>query len=109
MTSFSASLHSIQDLHSGKTALHIAVERDSLADACLLAESCEVDVNALTYSGCSPLHTAAGRGNIALVAYLLSVGTDPDVLTDEGDTALDLAGSEQVCVGSLLLWPRAFP
>ena len=94
----------LQDFHSGKTALHMAVERDSLADVCLLVESCEVDVNAQTFSGCTPLHIASGRGNIAIVAYLLSVGTDPDILSDEGDTALDLAGSEQVCTDYPVCW-----
>ena len=58
-------------------------------------------VNASTYNGCTPLHIASGHGNIALVAYLLSVGADPELVTDEGDTALDLAGSEQVCSCSL--------
>lgn len=63
-------------------------------------ETCEADVNSLTYSGCSPLHIAAGRGDIPVVAYLISMGADPEVVTDEGDTALDLArlaGSPQVC------------
>ena len=55
-----------------------------------------MDVNRATYSGCTPLHIAAGRGNIAVVAYLLSMGADPDMQTDEGDTALDLASSDQV-------------
>lgn len=87
-----------QDYRSGKTALHIAVEKDSLAEVQFLVETCQVEVNTFTYNGCTPLHIAAGRGNIATVAYLLSVGADPELVTDEGDSALDLAGSEQVCV-----------
>ena len=87
---------SVQDFHSGKTPLHLAVEKCSLTDVQFLTETCQVDVNRPTYSGCTSLHTAAGRGNIALVAYLLSMGADPDLLTDEGDTALDLASSDQV-------------
>lgn len=86
----------MQDFHSGKTPLHLAVEKCSLTDVQFLTETCQVDVNRPTYSGCTPLHTAAGRGNIAVVAYLLSVGADPDLETGEGDTALDLAGSDQV-------------
>ena len=86
----------VQDFHSGKTPLHLAVEKCSLTDVQFLTETCQVDVNKATYSGCTALHTAAGRGNIAVVAYLLSMGADPDLLTDEGDTALDLAGSDQV-------------
>lgn len=86
----------MQDFHSGKTPLHLAVEKCSLTDVQFLTETCQVDVNRPTYSGCTPLHIAAGRGNIAVVAYLLSMGADPDLETDEGDTALDLAGSHQV-------------
>lgn len=89
-------LLSTQDFHSGKTPLHLAVEKCSLTDVQFLTETCQVDVNRATFSGCTPLHIAAGRGNIAVVAYLLSMGADPDMDTDEGDTALDLAGSEQV-------------
>lgn len=88
--------HDVQDYHSGKTPLHLAVEKCSLTDVQFLTETCQVDVNRPTYSGCTPLHIAAGRGNIAVVAYLLSMGADPDLETDEGDTALDLAGSHQV-------------
>lgn len=87
----------LQDFHCGKTALHLAIEKDSLADVQFLTETCKADVNAGTYSGCTPLHTASGRGNIAIVAYLISMGANPELLTEEGDTALDLAGSEQVC------------
>lgn len=36
-----------------------------------------------------------------IVAYLLSMGANPELLTDEGDSALDLAGSEQVCIKSV--------
>jgi ankyrin repeat protein len=86
----------VEDFHSGRTALHLAVEKCSLTDVQFLTETCQVDVNKATYSGCTPLHIAAGRGNIAVVAYLLSMGADPDLQTDEGDTALDLAGSDQV-------------
>ncbi len=72
------------------------MEKNSLPDVQFLVENCKVDVNATTYSCCTPLHVAAGRGDIVMVAYLLSMGGNPDLLTDEGDTALDLAGSEQV-------------
>lgn len=86
----------MQDLNCGRTGLHIATEKSSLADVQCLIETCEADVNRVTYSGCSPLHIAAGRGDIAIVAYLISMGANPELLTDEGDLALDLSGSEQV-------------
>lgn len=88
--------HISQDFHSGKTALHVAVERASLPDVQFLVENCQVDINATTYSSCTALHMAAGRGDIVIVAYLLSMGANPDLLTDEGDSALNLAGSKQV-------------
>ena len=101
-------LSASQDFHSGRTPLHLAVEKCSLTDVQFLTETCQVDVNKATYSGCTPLHIAAGRGNIAVVAYLLSMGADPDLQTDEGDTALDLAGSDQVSntshLGSANYW-----
>lgn len=93
-----SSLFVIQDLNCGKTALHLVAEKSSLTDVQFLIETCEADVNCVTYSGCSALHIAAGRGDIAIVAYLISMGADPELLTDEGDLALDLSGSEQVCL-----------
>ena len=86
----------MQDLNSGKTALHMVTEKSSLADVQCLIETCEADVNRVTYSGCSALHIAAGRGDIAIVAYLVSMGANPDLVTDEGDQALDLSNSQQV-------------
>ena len=88
----------MQDFNCGKTSLHLVAEKSSLANIQFLIETCEADVNSVTYSGCSALHIAAGRGDIAVVAYLISMGADPELLTDEGDLALDLSGSEQVCV-----------
>lgn len=62
----------------------------------LLVQSCNCDFNAATYGGCTPLHIAAGRGQIEIVAYLVSMGANPDACTDEGDTALDLSSSDPV-------------
>ena len=89
----------MQDLNCGKTALHLVAEKSSLADVQFLVETCKADINRVTYSGCSALHIAAGRGDIAVVAYLISMGADHELLTDEGDQALDLSSSEQVCLG----------
>lgn len=62
----------------------------------LLVQSCDAGINTATYFGCTPLHTAAGRGQIAIVAYLVSVGANPAACTDEGDTPLDLSTSQPV-------------
>lgn len=91
-------LLSLQDLHSGKTALHFAAEKQQLADTYFLVESCGLDIDARTFTGCTPLHIAAGRGNIETVAYLLSVGANPELLTDEGDTPLKLSMSDDVTI-----------
>ncbi len=53
-------------------------------------------MNATTFTGCTCLHIAAGRGDISTAAYLLSQGANPDLQTDEGDTALEIAGSAEV-------------
>ncbi len=88
-------IHS-QDHKSGKTALHVSVENGSLRDLQFLLERCHADVNATTFTGCTPLHIAAGRGDISAAAYLLSQGANPVLKTDEGDTALNIARSEEV-------------
>jgi ankyrin repeat protein len=56
----------------------------------LLIRSCKVNFNTTTFSGCTPLHIAAGRGQMELVAYLISLGADPFIMTDEGDMPYDL-------------------
>lgn len=96
MQSIHSSLSCSQDLKSGKTALHVMVEKGSLRDIQFLLETCHADVNATTFTSCTPLHIASGRGDISCVAYLLSQGASPDIMTDEGDTALDIAGSDEV-------------
>lgn len=91
-------IFSTQEYKSGRTPLHLVVENNSLSSVQFLLETCHANVNAVTYSGCTPLHIASGRGSIDIVAYLISMGADPDLRTDEGDTALELAGSENVSV-----------
>ena len=62
----------------------------------ILIQSCGADFNKTMYSGCTPLHIAAGWGNMEIVAYLISLGADPHAITDEGDMAVDLASNEGV-------------
>ena len=76
----------------------MVIEKGSLSDVQFMLETCRANINATTFTGCTPLHIASGRGDIALTAYILSMGANPDLVTDEGDTALDLAGSDQVCM-----------
>ncbi len=76
--------------------MHIAIEKDSFQLAQVLIQSCGSDIDRATYSGCTPLHIAAGWGNIEIVAYLISLGADPYAVTDEGDWAINLVSDEGV-------------
>uniref|UniRef100_A0A8C9SUK7 Nuclear factor kappa B subunit 1 n=1 Tax=Scleropages formosus TaxID=113540 RepID=A0A8C9SUK7_SCLFO len=66
-----------QELSSGRTALHLATERDDVSLAgCLLLEG-NAHVDSCTYDGSTPLHVAAGRGSVKLSALLMAAGADP--------------------------------
>lgn len=105
-----------QERKAGRTALHLAAERDDVALAgCLLLEG-DADVDSTTFDGTTPLHIAAGRGSARLVALLTAAGADPllenfEPLYDPdgsweedgedegvvpGSTPLDMAASWQV-------------
>lgn len=54
------------------------------------------EVNARQGGGFTALMGAAQNGDDSMVAYLLECGADPAAQSDEGKTALDLAGTEDV-------------
>jgi ankyrin repeat protein len=56
-----------------------------------LVEELGADVNARDYLGYTPLHHAAGRGNIGLIEYLVSAGADPTAVSRSGQSAADMA------------------
>ena len=62
---------------------------------CLLYQ-CNADVDAMTFDEITPLHIAAGRGMISLVALLLAGGADPRLTNYEGESPMDVATSPQV-------------
>lgn len=62
---------------------------------CLVAE-CEVEVDVPTYSGYTPLHVAAGGDRKELVAYLIAMGADPYMQTDEEEMPEDLTKNSEV-------------
>lgn len=63
-----------QERKAGRTALHLAVERDNISLAgCLLLEG-DAHVDSTTYDGTTPLHVAAGRGSTRLAALLKAAG-----------------------------------
>ncbi|XP_073778436.1 nuclear factor NF-kappa-B p105 subunit isoform X3 [Danio rerio] len=67
----------LQELSSGRTALHLATELGNLSLAgCLLLEG-NAYVDSVTYNGSTALHIAAGRGSTKLSALLMAAGADP--------------------------------
>lgn len=56
-----------------------------------LVEEIKVDVNARDHNGYNPLHHAAARGDIALIDYLVSKGSDIKAISRRGQTTADMA------------------
>uniref|UniRef100_A0A8C3A7F0 Nuclear factor kappa B subunit 1 n=1 Tax=Cyclopterus lumpus TaxID=8103 RepID=A0A8C3A7F0_CYCLU len=66
-----------QEHGCGRTALHLATERDNMSLAgCLLLEG-NAEVDCFTFNGSTPLHIAAGRGSVKLTALLMAAGANP--------------------------------
>lgn len=86
----------MQDGKSGRSALHHAVEADSLSMVNCLLYDCNADADAMTFDEITPLHIAAGRGMESIVALLLAAGADPRMTNYEGESPLDVATSPQV-------------
>lgn len=72
--------------------IHSAVAGRSFAVTRLLVEAA-VDVNATQRGGFRPIHAAAQNGDELIVDLLLLAGADPDLATDDGRTAADLAAA----------------
>ena len=49
------------------------------------------DVNARQHGGYAPLHSAASRGDVALIDLLLDRGADPNAAADDGKRPIDFA------------------
>uniref|UniRef100_A0A8D0L5T0 NFKB inhibitor epsilon n=1 Tax=Sphenodon punctatus TaxID=8508 RepID=A0A8D0L5T0_SPHPU len=80
----------VQEGTSGKTPLHLAVERhDRAAVGYLLRKGAQVD--AQMYNGCTPLHLAVGRKDAAVAGLLCHSGADTLLRNMEDETAQDLA------------------
>jgi ankyrin repeat protein len=54
------------------------------------------DVNRLDGYGVTPLHVATQYGNVAMMRLLVSQGADVTKRDRDGDTALDLAGRDNL-------------
>ena len=61
------------------------------------------DVNKVTFSGNTPLHTASGRDMENMVKLLLAHGANVNIPNLEGDIPKVVRTSEQVIIASKLL------
>jgi ankyrin repeat protein len=68
------------------TALHHAACLDHVECAVALLQAHNIDVNAATRSGDTPLHCAAQGGNVRMVEALLRAGADPGLKNHLGFT-----------------------
>lgn len=86
----------LQEGTSGKTPLHLAVERRNCKAVQFLLHS-GAYVDAQMYNGCTPLHLAVGRRDSDIAAILSHSGADTLLRNMENETAQDLAdGNDSV-------------
>ncbi|KAK0630528.1 ankyrin repeat-containing domain protein, partial [Bombardia bombarda] len=91
----------------GQTALHLAVEFGHPTLVTEILKDSLAPVNTPDRAGWIPLHTAAKRGDVAIINILLEHAVVLDSTTDEGKNALHIAaqyGHAAICE---LLWERA--
>ena len=79
---------------SGKTRLHCAVNQGNYIKAKNLLLLENVDSNASTSYGRSPLHVAAWKNRVAIAQLLLQKGAITNNSDGDGNTALHLAASK---------------
>ncbi len=75
----------------GNTPLHTAVGLGFLAEAKVLIEKGNMDLEITNDAGCTPLVCAVDKSDKAMVAYLISKGAKVNMKTTEGWTPLHLA------------------
>lgn len=80
---------------NGNTPLHYAALFGRISVVEYLVEA-GAPVNSKNNRGCIPLHSAALYGRVLVVEYLLNSGADYLALSNEGETAKDLANCETV-------------
>ncbi|XP_072345588.1 NF-kappa-B inhibitor epsilon-like isoform X2 [Scyliorhinus torazame] len=81
-----------QEVTSGRTALHLAVELGEVGLVLRLLHA-DCDVDAPMYNGCTPLHLAVGRLDAGIATALCRAGANPLLPNLEEETPLDLASS----------------
>ena len=76
----------------GKTPLHLAAEKGSIALAALFV-SHKAPLNATDDAGDAPLHLACREGNTAVATLLVSSGADVDLANKAKQSPLDIAAA----------------
>jgi len=74
------------------TALHYATKASRLEAICFLLEH-DADANAVTSAGYTPLMMAAASGDTKACTFLVSNGAEPDLRSNKGFTAREIAQS----------------
>jgi ankyrin repeat protein len=94
------SLRSIKD-GLGSTPLHEAVRSNQLDCVKLLVDEGSTppgaDRNAPTLAGNTPMHLAAFLGYTDIVEYLITQNADCNIRNHQGQFAMDLARTEEIC------------
>lgn len=93
---------------AGMTALHQAILDNNLVVVRLLLHH-GARINKQDVDSWTPLHAAVANGHHQIAAYLLSKGADRQLLTDEGETALDLVDPEDTKMSELLTAEKLTP
>lgn len=73
------------------TPLHAGLGGRLPAEGARLLVEAGADVNARQHGGYAPLHSAASRGEVALIDLLLDRGADPNTAADDGKRPIDFA------------------
>lgn len=77
------------------TPLHAALNGPLPADGIAALIRAGADPNARQKGGFGPLHSAANRGDVAIMTVLLAAEADPNAAADDGRTPLDFARTAQ--------------
>ncbi|KAG7398117.1 Ankyrin repeat and SAM domain-containing protein 3 [Phytophthora boehmeriae] len=85
----------------GNTALHCAANIETVE--VLLNSAFRTNANIPNRRGRTPLHIAAARGDVAVVAYLIHHGAQQDIVDDQGQNAFHFAAANGHTAVTLVL------
>lgn len=87
-------------------ALYTAAEVGDVQLIKFLVEEVGMNINSQDDRDFTPLHYAAIEGHISAIHLLLELGADHSVINEDGETAEDVAGSEEAIDYFVSLWAR---